>query len=186
MVFGLFASYGIGKRVFNFSQYLSTLIIIPVLFPSIILGVAFLSYFSRINLHGNNFSVILTHIILLIPSCFTMIYLRLNQIPKDLEDASLNLGADQYVTFFRVTLPWLVPGMVGGFILAFTISFDEFVISWFITGFSPPLPVAIYNYMSAHLDPSLNALGAIIFLISLLLIILCEFVILPFFIRESG
>ena len=134
---------------------------------------------SRINLQGTLLSVVLTHIVILIPTAIALVTIRLAQMPKDLEQAAWNLGASELQGLLRVVLPWSIPGIAGAWLLAFTFSFDEFVIAWFVSGFQPTLPVAIYSMMAFNLDPSLNAIGTIIFAISVLLLVGVEIVLMP-------
>jgi spermidine/putrescine transport system permease protein len=100
-------------------------------------------------------------------------------MPKDLEQAAWNLGATEWQALLKVVLPWSIPGIAGAWLLAFTFSFDEFIIAWFVSGFQPTLPVAIYSMMAFNLDPSLNAMGTIIFAISILLLVGVEIFLLP-------
>jgi spermidine/putrescine transport system permease protein len=113
-----------------------------------------------------------------------LIQLRLSQMPESLEEAARNLGATEWQSLMRVVLPWALPGIAGGWLLAFTFSFDEFVISWFVCGFHPTLPVAVYAYIVGSADPSLNAMATIIFLLSCVMLLGAELILAPFLMRR--
>ncbi|MEY3299431.1 MAG: hypothetical protein RLZZ597_2691 [Cyanobacteriota bacterium] len=182
---GFLAAYALNRFHFLGKNILSTLFIIPILVPPLILGVAFLGLLSRINLQGQLFSVFLTHIVILLPTTIALTGLRLGQMPKDLEEAAWNLGANEWQALYRVVLPWAIPGIAGAWLLAFTFSFDEFIIAWFVSGFSPTLPVSIYTFLGANLNPSLNAVGTIVFIISVALLIGVEILLLPLFLKSA-
>jgi spermidine/putrescine transport system permease protein len=185
-VIGFFAAYALNRFNFLGKKLLSILLIVPILIPPLIMGVAFLGLLSRINLQGTLFSVFLTHVVILIPTAIALITIRLAQMPRDIEQAAWNLGATEWQALFRVVVPWSIPGIAGAWLLAFTFSFDEFVISWFVSGFQPTLPVAIYSFMAFTLDPSLNAIGTIIFAISVLLLIGAEVLLIPLLLENRS
>lgn len=185
-VIGFFAAYALNRFHFFGKKLLSILLIVPILIPPLIMGVAFLGLLSRVNLQGQLFSVFLTHVVILIPTAIALITIRLAQMPRDIEQAAWNLGATEWQALFRVVLPWSLPGIAGAWLLSFTFSFDEFVISWFVSGFQPTLPVAIYSFMAFNLDPSLNAIGTIIFVISVLLLIGVELLLIPLLLENRS
>lgn len=185
-VIGFFAAYALNRFEFLGKKFLSILLIVPILIPPLIMGVAFLGLLSRVNLQGQLFSVFLTHVVILIPTAIALITIRLAQMPQDIEQAAWNLGATEWQGLFRVVLPWSIPGIAGAWLLSFTFSFDEFVISWFVSGFQPTLPVAIYSFMAFNLDPSLNAIGTIIFAISILLLIGVELLLIPLLLENRS
>jgi spermidine/putrescine transport system permease protein len=174
-----FAAYALNRFEFLGRRFLSVLLIVPILIPPLIMGVAFLGLLSRINLQGQLLSVFLTHVVILMPTAIALITIRLAQMPPDIEQAAWNLGATEWQALFKVVLPWSIPGIAGAWLLSFTFSFDEFVISWFVSGFQPTLPVAIYSFMAFNLDPSLNAIGTVIFALSVLLLIGVELLLIP-------
>ncbi|WP_342364068.1 ABC transporter permease [Terrarubrum flagellatum] len=179
-VVGFFAAYAIHRYRFRGRVALMLLIMTPMLIPALILGIGFLGLLSRFGLQGELYSVILSHIVLVTAPAMALIQLRLSQMPESLEEAARNLGATEWQSLTRIVLPWALPGIAGGWILAFTFSFDEFVIAWFVCGFHPTLPVAIYAYIVGSADPSLNAMAAIIFLLSCVMLLCAELILAPF------
>jgi spermidine/putrescine transport system permease protein len=178
-VLGFFGAYALNRFEFRGKKPLTILLIVPILVPPLILGVAFLGLLSRVNLQGQLHSILLSHVVILLPTAIALITLRLMQMPKAIEQAAWNLGATEWQALWRVVLPWAIPGIAGAFLLAFTFSFDEFVVAWFVSGFEPTLPVAIYNFLGSNLSPSLNAIGTIVFLISIFLLVGVELLLIP-------
>lgn len=176
---GFFGAYALNRFEFRGKQPLTILLIVPILVPPLILGVAFLGLLSRVNLQGQLYSILITHVVILLPTAIALITLRLMQMPPAIEPAAWNLGATEWQALWRIVLPWALPGIAGAFLLAFTFSFDEFVIAWFVSGFEPTLPVAIYNFLGSNLSPSLNAIGTLVFLISVVLLVGVELLLLP-------
>lgn len=176
---GFCAAYVLNRFQFLGKKLLSIVLIIPIIIPPLILGVAFLGLLSGLQLQGKLLSIFLTHVVILIPTAIALIGLRLSQMPKDLEEAAWNLGATEWQALWRVVLPWSIPGIAGAWLLAFTFSFDEFVIAWFVSGFQQTLPVAIYTFLGANLTPALNAIGTLIFLISICLLVGVELLLIP-------
>ena len=182
-ILGFLAAYTLNRFNFLGKRALSIIMIVPLLVPPLIMGVAFLGLLSRVNLQGKLVSVVLTHGVILIPTAIALITIRLAQIPRDLEQAAWNLGATEWQALIRVVLPLSLPGIAAAWLLAFTFSFDEFIIAWFVSGFEPTLPVAIYSFMAFNLDPSLNAIGTVIFVFSLLMLIGVEILLLPILLK---
>jgi len=185
-ILGFFTAYALNRFTFPGKSLLSILLTVPILVPPLILGVAFLGLLSRMNLQGQLYSIFLTHVVILIPAAIALITLRLAQLPENIEEAAWNLGATEWQTLFRVILPWALPGIAGAWLLAFTFSFDEFVIAWFVGGFEQTLPVSIYNFIGTNLSPALNAVGAIVFGLSVLLLIGAELLLIPLLVRRKG
>jgi spermidine/putrescine transport system permease protein len=178
-VLGFFAAYVLNRFTFPGKTLLSVVLIVPIIIPPLILGVAFLGLLSRLHLQGKLLSIFLTHVVILIPTAIALISLRLAQMPKDVEEAAWNLGATEWQALYRIVLPWAIPGIAGAWLLSFTFSFDEFVIAWFVSGFDHTLPVAIYEFLRGSLNPTLNAMGTLIFGMSILMLIGVELLLIP-------
>lgn len=183
-IIGFFAAYAMNRFVFRGQTLTMAVIVLPILIPTLILGVAFLGLLSRLNLSGTLFSIFLAHVLLVTAPAMAVIQLRLSQMPKSIEEAAWDLGASELQALYKVVLPWAWPGIFGGWLLAFTFSFDEFVIAWFVSGFDQTLPVAIYSILVATIDPSLNAIGTIVFLISGLILVAIELVLMRVLFRS--
>ncbi|WP_181704983.1 ABC transporter permease [Chthonobacter rhizosphaerae] len=184
-IIGFFAAYALNRFDFPGKTVLLGIIALPILIPPLILGVAFLGLLARVHLNGTLFSIFLTHVVLVTAPALSVIQLRLSQMPRQIEEAAWDLGATELQTLMRVVLPFAVPGILGGWLLAFTFSFDEFIIAWFVSGFDQTLPVAIYSILVASMEPTLNAIGAIVFAISALVLIGIEVLLLPLLFRKD-
>jgi spermidine/putrescine transport system permease protein len=181
---GFLAAYSIHRFRFWGRGAFSVLLVLPVLIPPLILGVAFLGLLSRIGLQGQLLSVILTHMVIITAPAMAVIQLRLGQMPSALEEAAWDLGATEFQTLYKVVLPFALPGIAGGWLLAFTFSFDEFIVAWFVSGFEQTLPVAVYAYIVGSVDPSLNAVGSIVFALSMLSLIGVELLLFPILLSQ--
>jgi spermidine/putrescine transport system permease protein len=183
-VLGFLAAYSIHRFRFWGRGAFSVLLVLPVLIPPLILGVAFLGLLSRIGLQGQLLSVILTHMVIVTAPAMAVIQLRLGQMPSSLEEAAWDLGATSFQSLHKVVLPFALPGIAGGWLLAFTFSFDEFIVAWFVSGFEQTLPVAVYAYIVGSVDPSLNAVGSIVFALSMLSLIGVELLLFPILLSQ--
>jgi spermidine/putrescine transport system permease protein len=185
-IIGFFAAYAVNRFVFRGRTLLSVVLVLPILVPPLILGVAFLGLLSRLGLQGQLYSVLIAHIVLVTAPAMAIIQLRLSQMPASIEEAAWNLGCTEWQALWRVVLPFALSGIAGGWLLAFTFSFDEFVIAWFVSGFEPTLPVAIYAYIVGSADPSLNAIASIIFVLSGLALCGVELLLIPLLLRPQA
>ena len=184
-IIGFCAAYALNRFVFPGRIMMTTILVLPILIPPLILGVALLGLLSRLGLQGELYSVIIAHTLVFTAPAMAIIQLRLAQMPPALEEAAWDLGATELQAVWRVVVRWALPGIGGGWLLAFTFSFDEFIIAWFVAGFDETLPVAIYNIMTAEHRPSLNAIGTIVFVLLLLALLGAELLIIPLLMRRG-
>ncbi|MEQ9487696.1 MAG: ABC transporter permease [Alphaproteobacteria bacterium] len=148
----------------------------PLVIPSIVIGVALLVIILRIlDQPLSLWTVAAGHLVVCIPFAMTVLMARLEGFDRSFEEASRDLGASGWSTFRRVTLPIAWPGVISSLLLCFIISFDEFVISFFLTGTETTLPVFLYSQLRfPNRLPSTLALGSIILIVSAALVILAE------------
>ena len=139
----------------------------PMIMPDIILGIALLIFFVSFGFGLGLHTIIIGHCTFLCSYVFIVVSARIADMDESLEEASADLGADGWVTFRRVTLPMISPGVIGGALLAFIISMDDLVITYFIAGVdSTTLPVHIYGMLRRGIKPEINAIATIILLFS--------------------
>ncbi len=145
--------------------------------PDVIIGASFLIFFTMIGMSLGFGSVVLSHIAFSIPIVVLMVLPRLNEMNPALIDAARDLGASNYQVLSRVVLPYAWPGILAGFFMAITYSLDDFAVTFFVTGngFST-LSVEIYSRARQGIDLSINALSALMFLLSLLLVTIYYFI----------
>jgi spermidine/putrescine transport system permease protein len=148
--------------------YLSTL---PIMLPEIILGMVFLSTFSLMGLPFGMTTLVIAHTSFCIPYIYSMVNARLMGMDKALEEAARDLGASPIQVFFDVTLPMILPAIFSGVILAFAMSFDDVVISIFMTGPTVnTLPIKIYTRIKTGVTPEINALSVILLITAAVLL----------------
>ena len=147
-------------------EYLST---IPMIVPEIILAMAFMAFFSTMGLPFGMVTLVISHTAFCIPYVFMMVKARLVGIDKSLEEAARDLGASPARTFWDITLPLIMPAVLSGCILAFAMSFDDVVISLFVTGPTlSTLPIKVYTQLKTGVTPEINALCTMILLVVIL------------------
>lgn len=157
------------------STALDALVFVPMIIPDIVLAIALLSFFSLLQMTLGLYTILLSHVVFNIAFVAAIVRTRLNYFDPSLEEASLDLGASEIATFFKITLPLIFPGMIAGALLAFTISIDEFVIAFFTAGpAEPTLPILIYAMVRFGVTPDVNALATIVVLISIMLILISQ------------
>ena len=169
---------------FNFrlkGAYLA-LILLPPTIPLIIMALAMLAWFSKIGISGQLWAVIVAHTVLTAPFAMAIIRIRLNQIDPNLEAAAWNLGASQWRTVREVILPFCKPAIVSALCLTAAVSFDEFMVAWYVSGLNKTVPVVILEIVTGNIDPQVNAIGTLVFLTSMTLVVLSQ----VFFISRIG
>ncbi|MGI9305144.1 MAG: ABC transporter permease [Gammaproteobacteria bacterium] len=144
------------------------LVHLPIVIPEICLGVAMLAFFARADIPLGLFTITVSHIAFTIPFVSVVIRARMSGFDQALEEASCDLGASQWQTFWNVTLPYMVPGIVAGALLAFTLSLDDFVITFFTSGpGSTTFPVKVYSMVRFSVTPEVNAASTVLIVITL-------------------
>lgn len=165
-VIGTLGAIGMARVHFKtkgMMEYLST---IPIIVPEIILAMAFMAFFSLLGLPFGMVTLVISHTAFCIPYVFMMVKARLVGIDKSLEEAARDLGASPARTFFDITLPLIMPAVLSGCILAFAMSFDDVVISIFVTGPTlSTLPIKVYTQIKTGVTPEINALCTMVLLV---------------------
>lgn len=174
---GFMGAYGLRHHDFRWKNIYLLGMMSPLAVPWMLLGLGLLMFFARIGLRQSLFTVWISHLVFSAPLALVIINTRLKTIPKSLEEAAADLGASHLQTMWKVVLPQTLPGIIAAALLSFTLSFDEFIIAWFVSGFSETLPVRIYAMMRSGTNPTLNAIGSIVFIISITLTVVAQFLI---------
>ncbi|UCD81537.1 MAG: ABC transporter permease [Desulfobacterales bacterium] len=148
----------------------------PLTVPTLLLGLALLIFLnSLIALQNSLLSVIISHTVFCAPFAMFIIRARLRSIQSSLEEAAWDLGAGRWQTVKELILPLCAPGLIAAILLTFTLSFDEFIIAWFVSGFQPTLPVKIWSMMRGGIKPTVNAIGAVVFIFSMSILLVGEY-----------
>jgi len=170
-VIGTLGAIGLNKFHFKGKDFIDQLLYIPVVIPEIILGVALLCIYSAINMPLGILSITLSHITFCIPFVVISVRARLAGFDKYLEEAAMDLGANEFVTFWKIILPLIMPGVTSGALLSFSLSMDDVIISFFVTGpGSTTLPLKILSMVKTGVTPEVNALSTIIMFVIILII----------------
>ena len=172
-VIGTLGAIGTARTSFRGKGAMEYIATLPMMTPEIILGMIFLAFFSLLGLPFGMSTLIISHTAFCIPYVFMQVKARLSGMDKSYEEAARDLGAGRARVFFDITLPLIMPGIVSGMLLSFAMSFDDVVISIFVTGVSvSTLPILIYTQLKTGVTPKVNALCTLMFLATLLIVVL--------------
>lgn len=156
------AGLAISRYAFPGRDALNALFLSPLIIPHLVLGVAFLRLFALIGATGSFAWLVATHIVIVTPYVLRLVLAALSGLDRSAEQAAQTLGAGDWTIFRRITAPMILPGITGGWLLAFINSFDELTMSIFVT--SPAtvtLPVRMYMYATESIDPMMAAVSAL-------------------------
>ncbi|KQV01391.1 ABC transporter permease [Mesorhizobium sp. Root102] len=173
----LLALYYHGRR--SGRSLLQFIIFLPFLMPPIISGLALLIFFREIGLERSLLTVVIGHTVFVLAIVYRTVLMRLQSMSRTLIEASYDLGATGWQTFWRIILPNLSSAIVGGAILAFALSFDETMITILVTGTQSTLPVRLWAMMRLGFSPDINALVALILMFTVLLCVLAARFLIP-------
>jgi len=174
-ILGTMAAIGLRRAGGRWKKNLNGLLYLPILVPDIIMGLSLLVLFSQFHFELGKLTVIIAHITFSVSYVYVIVLARMDGAGMQLEEASQDLGATPWQTFRHVTLPAIMPGIIAGAIMAFTLSIDDFMISFFVAGSnSTTLPIYIYGMAKRGISPEINALSTIMVVVTIILIILAE------------
>jgi spermidine/putrescine transport system permease protein len=173
-VIGSFAAFAFRYR-FRGQLALMRMLLLPFVVPGLTIGVALLLLFHAIGVRpGLLTTTLVAHVGFTLPYVFVLVSTRLHRFDESLEEAAMDLGADELSTFWQVTFPLIRPGVVGSALFAFTLSFDEFIRTLFTIGNDNTLPIQIWSMLGSMVSPELNAIATLIVVASVTLVILGE------------
>lgn len=163
-VLGTLAAIALARRGrFRGRTAFTSMIYAPMVVPEVVIGLALLLLFVAIDLERGFWTVVIAHATLGMCFVSVVVYARLARFDRSVEEAAMDLGANPLQTFFLVTLPLIAPSVIAGFLLAFTISLDDFVLASFTTGpGSTTLPMRIYSAVRLGVTPEINAISTLI------------------------
>ncbi|MET0333726.1 MAG: ABC transporter permease [Rhizobacter sp.] len=150
------------------------LVAIPPAVPVTILGMAMLAFLSRAGLFGRTETIMACHVAIATSFSMAIIRLRLGELGTDLEQAAWNLGASPVRALLQVVVPFCKPALIASFFLSAAVSFDEFMIAWFVGGVHETLPVRILNLLQGQVNPKINAIGTVVLVISITLVLVAQ------------
>ncbi len=188
-IIGTLAALALQRYNFWLKPFSEISLYIPIVIPEIVMGIGILTLFSQVfgflnsslGLTGNTRlalglgTVILSHITFSVPFVALVVRARLSGFDQSFEEAAMDLGANELVTFWRVTLPMLLPGVLSGALMAFTLSLDDFVITFFTNGpGSTTLPIYVYGLLRRIITPQVNALSTVWILVVFTAVLLLQ------------
>ena len=172
LLLGIPAALALDRASFPGKAAFRRLVLLPLILPGIITGLSLLMLFVGMGLHLSLLTITLGHGTALISVAATDIFAGLQKLDRAQEEASLDLGANYWQTFWRVTLPNLRLPIIGAALLIFTLSMDEIAVSFFLIGRDNTLPLEIWSRLRRGMTPEINAISAVIFVFSLVAIVL--------------
>lgn len=161
ILFSVPSALALARYRFPGREALAALFQSPLMVPQVVLGIAFLRFFTEIGLSGTFAGLVLAHIVIVMPFAIRLVLTAAFGLDRELEHAAISLGASRWRTFRRVTFPLILPGIASGWVLAFITSFDEVTMTVFIA--SPrttTLPVRLFLYIQDNIDPLVAAVSA--------------------------
>lgn len=168
---GTMLALGLARHRFSGRAFLESLLYVPVVTPEIVVGISLLILFVFLKISLGVTTIIIAHVAFNISFVTIVVRSRLEGMDRNLEEAAMILGADEFTAFWKVTVPQLWPGILSGALLAFTMSFDDFVITSLVSGpGSSTLPIVVYSMVRKNIEPSINAISTIILVVTALLI----------------
>jgi spermidine/putrescine transport system permease protein len=161
-VIGTMAALALQRYNFRGHTVADATLYIPVIIPEVVMGIALLAFFVQAGFTLGLLTITLAHIAFDIPFVALVVRARLHGFDKAIEEAAMDLGANEMITFWRVTLPTIMPGVLSGALLAFTLSLDDYVITYFTAGpGSTTLPLRVFSMVRFAVTPEVNALSTI-------------------------
>ena len=158
-IIGTISSYALKRFDFPGKKFINELLYIPVVMPEIVLGISLLCIYAFLKMELGMFTLILSHIAFSIPYVIVNVNSVMDTMNPNLEEAASDLGASRIKTFFKVVLPTLIPGILSGAQLAFTLSLDDVVVSYFTAGpESNTLPLQVFSMIKTGVTPDVNAM----------------------------
>lgn len=178
VLLGFLAAYGLARHVLPGSALMRVLLIAPLTVSYLIVGLGLLIVLNRTGVGLSLITAGIGHVVINLPVAFAIIYASMGAQHENAERAARDLGASEAKLVLLVTVPMLAPAIGAAFFLSVTLSWDEFIIAFLLTRFDITLPVEIWSMLRSGLSPRLNAIGSVVFLISVTAVLMLEFTVL--------
>lgn len=174
---GTISALGLYSYRFKGRKIFSSIVYVLAISPDIIMGISLLILFNLVNMNLGFYSLLLAHITLNLPFVIIIVIARLKTFNKNLINAAKDLGAGEWTIFSRIILPLTLPSIISAWLLAFTLSLDDVVISFFVTGPNfEVLPLTLFSMAHLGIKSEINALCTVIFVVTLVLIFISHFI----------
>lgn len=177
VVLGTAGAWLLYRYRYRGARAIGTLANLPMVVPEVIMGISLLVFFRSVDLELGYTTVILAHATFCFPFVMAAIEARLVGLDPSLEEAALDLGATPWRAFWHVIVPYLMPAIVAGALMAFALSLDELIVTFFVkSAASTTLPVAIFGMAKVGLNPKINALSTLFIVVTVALLVLSEWI----------
>ncbi len=170
VVLGTLAAIGMYRYDFKLKKTLNSMLYIPVVIPELVIGIASLATFTTLNITLSFWTLVIAHVTFCVPFVIITLRARIAGFDKSIEEAAMDLGANQFHTLKRVTIPMLMPGIISGALLSITLSLDDVIISYFVTGAGDTtLPIKVYGMARGKISTKVYALFTLMIVMTVLI-----------------
>ena len=174
VLIGTLASFALTRYRFRLKKVVNFGVLVPITLPPIVIGIALLSFFAALDLPRSLLTVMISHVLFCAPFAILVMNSRLEGFDIAVEEAAQDLGANRLQTFRYITFPLIRPSLIGALMLTFGLSFDEFLVTFFVVGRKNTLPIVIWGMLRRGVSPSINAIATMVLIISMTLIVLAN------------
>ncbi len=169
------AALAIARHKFPGRDFIAAFLLSPLMIPHLVLGVAFLQFYSQIGLGGSFYGLAAAHVVLVTPYALRLALSAATGLSIEAEQAALTLGASKFAVLRKVTLPLILPGVAGGWLLSFITSFDELTMSVFVASpATQTLPVKMYHHITQTIDPLIASVSTVLIVLTFLLMLVLD------------
>ena len=169
------AALAVSRHRFAGREALTALFLSPLMIPNVVLGIAFLRFFTQVGIGGTFTGLVIAHVVIVFPFALRLVLASATGLDRALENAAISLGAGGFTVFRRVTLPLILPGVASGWMLAFIQSFDEVTMTVFIaTPGASTLPVRMFLYIQDNIDPLVASVSAVVIAVTVVFMLLLD------------
>lgn len=174
---GFLSAYGLARFPLRAGRSVQWLLVTPLSVSYLIIAMGLLVTFKTLSIPKSLLAVIIGHVVINLPLAFAIIYSQMGEHQANLERAARDLGAAEWQVLALISLPMLWPALLAAFFLSFTLSWDEFIIALLVSRFEVTLPVEIWSLLRSGLNPKTNAIGSLVFIVSIALVAAVELVV---------
>ena len=174
---GFLAAYGLARYRLNGATLLRWMLIAPLSVSYLIIGMGLLIFINTVGIPKSLWAVGIGHVVLNLPLTFAILFSQMGAQQINLERAARDLGAAEWQVLLLITIPLLWPALLAAFFLSVTLSWDEFIIAFLLTRFEVTLPVEIWSMLRSGLSPATNAVGTLVFAVSIFLVLILEMIL---------
>lgn len=167
VVLGTLAAIGMHRYDFKMKKTLDNMLYVPIVIPELVIGIASLATFTTLNITLSFWTLVIAHVTFCVPYMIITLRARIAGFDRSIEEAAMDLGANQFRTLRRVTIPMLMPGIISGALLSITLSLDDVIISYFVTGAGDTtLPIKVYGMARGKISTEVYALFTLMIVIA--------------------